>query len=111
MILLSMQFMSPDWVKMEVENRWEAFAAERSFKPFETNRLDESLRVEFEEIRQARLRKWESEEFLFAQRLLERDLVRDEKCCAFAYNNVDPNYNASVVHVGERRMIVSEKLY
>ncbi len=92
-------------LEMEAKSRWESFASDRSFKPFEPNRSDEELAREFEEIR---LRRWESDEFKFAGQLIDRDLVREGKCCAFAYNNTDANYNASTVYVGNCRMIVCE---
>lgn len=95
-------------VESEIEVRWQKFQEGRSFAPFKMGLSDAVLEEQFKEISKRRREVWETEEFAFAQNLIENDLIRAPGCIAFAFNNTVPYYNASTICVNGRTFIACE---
>lgn len=95
-------------VKTQVENRWQAFQADREFKEFKTGRSDAELKEEFENIHKTRVSMWTTAGYEFAQNLIAADLIRAPGCVAFDFNNTVPYYNASTICLGDRCYIACE---
>jgi protein tyrosine phosphatase len=95
-------------VKFQVENRWQAFQADREFKEFKTGKSDAELKDEFENIHKIRLSVWATSGYEFAQNLIAEDLIRAPGCVAFDFNNTVPYYNASTICLGDHCYIACE---
>ena len=98
----------PQGIKEQVDLRWNEFKSNREFRPFRAGRSDEELNQEFENLRLTRKEVWKTPGYEIAQYLLEEDHVRAPNCVAFAYNNTDPNYNASTLQLNGRTYLASE---
>jgi hypothetical protein len=95
-------------IKTQVENRWQAFQADREFKEFKQGRSDVELNEEFENIRKTRLSIWKTAGYELAENLFKSDLIRAPGCVAFGFNNTVPYYNASTIYLGDRCYIACE---
>lgn len=95
-------------VEKQVASRWNAFQANREFKPFEIGKSDAILKEELEEIKKTRELLWTTVGYETADALILGDLVRAPGCAAFAYNNTVPSYNASTLVLGGKAYIACE---
>lgn len=95
-------------VKIQIENRWQAFQTDRKFKEFQPGRSDIELKEEFENIHKTRLSIWTTAGYEFAQNLIAADLIRAPGCVAFDFNNTVPYYNASTICLGNHYYIACE---
>lgn len=95
-------------VQEEASSRWEAFQKEKTFHLFTPDKSDVELQQEFEILHATRASIWTTANYDLAQHLIADDLIRAPGCVAFAYNNTVPYYNASTIHLGNRRYIACE---
>jgi len=95
-------------VNTQVENRWQAFQANKEFKKFTPGKSNAELSEDFENIRKTRLPIKTAPEYEFAQHLITEDLVRAPGCVAFGFNNTVPYYNASTICLGDQHYIACE---
>ncbi|HSX37299.1 MAG TPA: hypothetical protein VLE95_00535 [Chlamydiales bacterium] len=99
------QFIS---AKRQAENLWKAFQASREFKPFQSEKTDQALKAEFENLHKTRTFMWTTAGYKRAEHLIAADLIRAPGCVAFAYNNTVPYYNASTISLGDKCYIACE---
>lgn len=92
----------------QVENRWQTFQQGKEFKLFQAGKSDSVLEKEFEDIHKTRQVMWKTVEYETAQNLISDDLIRAPGCGAFTFNNTVPYFNASTMHLGNKRYIACE---
>lgn len=94
--------------KEQFERRWEAFAENNDFIPFEAGKSDAVLKEEFAKILATREFMWTTPGYEFAEHLISGDLIRAPGCIAFDYNNTVSNYNATTIYLGGKYYIACE---
>lgn len=95
-------------IKVQIDNRWQIFQANRNFILFEPGRSDREIANEFEKVRRLRTAEWRKPHYQFAHHLFTSDLIRSPGNCAFAYNNTVAFYNASTMCLNGRGYIACE---